>query len=119
MKPLITSRGLGLIAVVVIVGVAFVLLSKHFGPAARQADNLALARAHATRLEPQVRSDARFADIQLGANTGDGGCLWIYGSIISEQQSNDLRQIVEASHPPVPTRYDLRLVPPEPGTTNR
>ena len=118
MKQFITSRGLRIIVVLAIVGIALVLITRYFGPAARQADNLALARAHAAQLQPQVRGDARFANISLGANTGDGGSLWVYGSITTEQQSNDLRRLVESSHPPVPVRYDLRMVPSEPGSTN-
>jgi len=119
MKPLITSKGLSRIAMLVLVGSGLLLLTKYFGPAARQADNLALARALANRLEPQVHSDTRFADIRLGANTGHGGCLWVFGSVTSEQDSNDLHRLIEASHPPVATRYDLRLVPLEPGASNR
>jgi hypothetical protein len=118
MNRLLRSKGLRIITVVAIVGIAFVLVTRHFGPAARQADNLALARAHAARLQPQVRNDVRFADISLGANTGDGGSLWVYGSLASQQESNDLRRVVEASLPPVPVRYDLRMVPPDPGSTN-
>jgi len=119
MKPLIMPKGLSRIVMLVLVGGGLVLFTKYFGPAARQADNLALARAYANRLEPQVHSDTRFTDIRLGANTGHGGCLWVFGSVTSEQDSNDLHRLIEASHPPVSTRYDLRLVSPEPGSANR
>jgi len=118
MKPFITPKGLRTITLIAVGGIAFVLITQYFGPSASQGKNMALARAHATRLQPQVRSDSRFGDISLNANTGDGGSLWVYGSLTSEQESNDLRRVVEASHPPVPVRYDIRMVPPEPGTTN-
>ena len=119
MKRLVTSKGLQAIVLVAIVGVAVVFLTRHFGPAASQEKNLEAAREHASRLEPDIRRDSRFADIRLGAYTGDGGCLWVRGFLTSDQQSNELSRLVEASHPPVPVRYDIQILPPEPGRTNQ
>ena len=115
----ITSKGLRIFALIAIVGLVVVSLTRYFGPAASQAKNLAAAREHASRLEPEIHHDSRFADIKLGAYTGGGGCLWVYGFLTSDQVSNDLSRLVEASHPPVPVQYDIRILPPEPGTTNQ
>jgi hypothetical protein len=111
MSALITSKGRKIIVVVMVIGVVALILTYFFGPAARQAQNLALAREHASRIEPEIHRDPRFKDVKLGGYTGDGGCLWVIATLDSDGDSNDLHQLVEASHPPVRAHYDITVLP--------
>ena len=111
MNALITSMGRKIILVVAVTGIVALLLTYFFGPAARQAQNLAAARKHASRLEPEIHRDPRFKNVAFGGYTGDGGCLWVIATLDSKGDSNDLHQLVEASHPPVRTRYSITVLP--------
>jgi|ERR1043166_4439982 hypothetical protein len=118
MAAFITQKGMRAIVLITFLGVVAVILTHLFGPAASQAKNLAAAREHASRLEPDLHRDSRFTNVHLGPYTGDGGCLWVNAYLTSDRDSNDLRQLVEASHPPVRTRYSIIVIPPD-TETNR
>jgi hypothetical protein len=113
MPAAFTERGLRLIALVTLVGVVVLVFVHFFGPAASQSRNLTAAREHASRLEPEAHRDARFTNIHLGAYTGNGGCLWVVGTIFSEKDSNELRHWIDASRSPVRIKYSITVFPME------
>lgn len=111
MEPLVTAKGIRAIALVTLVGLAFVLLTRFFGPAASQRHNLDAASAHALKVLPLVQRDLRFTNVTLDMFTcGDGG-LWVHACLRSDRDSNDLVRLVESTHPPVPTRYEIYIDP--------
>ena len=113
MKKPVTSRGLQIIAIVTMLGVAAVLLIQRFGPFRRQMENMALAEQHIQVLRPMLLQDSRFTNIALHAFTGSGGSLSLSGELLSDRDLADLKHIVETSKPPVEVVYHVTVIPPE------
>jgi hypothetical protein len=113
MKQPVTSRGLQIIAIVTMLGVAAVLLIQRFGPFPRQMENIAAAEQHIQVLQPMLRQDPRFTNIALHSFTGSGGSLMVAGGLFSETDLQDLKKLVEASKPPVTVVYNVIVCPPE------
>ena len=111
-KP-VTSRGLQIIAIVTILGVATVLLIQRFGPFPRQMRNMAAAEQHIQILLPKLHQDARFTNIVLHSYTGSGGSLMVSGELFSESDLQELKTMVEVSKPPVKVVYYVPVYPPE------
>ena len=112
MKP-VTSKGLQIIAIVTMLGVAAVLLIQRFGPFPRQTENIAAAEQHIEVLRPMLQRDPRFSNIVMHSHTAAGGSLLVYGQLFSDEALTDLKQIVVTSKPPVEVVYHVYLVPPE------
>jgi hypothetical protein len=111
--PALTKFGLHKIAWVAIVGVALVILTwilpmPHFET--QQDRNLKAAAHHTAILKPIVHADSRFHDVQIGPFTGDGGCLWVVGSVDTQSQSDALKALVIHSKPPVATDYSIAVL---------
>ena len=113
MKQPVTSKGLQIIAVVAMLGVAAVLLIQQFGPFPRQMRNMAAAEQHIQTLRPMLQQDARFTNIALHPFTGAGGSLSVSGELLSDKDLADLKQIVATSKPPVEIFYRVNVIPPE------
>ena len=114
MKQPVTSKGLQIIAVVTMLGVAAVLLIQRFGPYPRQMENMAAAAQHIPILRPLLQKDVRFTNITLSVYSGGAnGSLAIDGELPSERDLQDLKQIVELSKPPVEVVYHVLVIPPE------
>ena len=113
MKKSLTSRGLQIIAIVTMLGVAAVLLIQRFGPFPRQMENMAAAEQHIQVLRPMLLQDSRFTNIALHVFTGAGGSLSLSGELLSDRDLEDLKQIVETSKPPVEVVYHVTVIPPE------
>jgi len=111
-KP-VTARGLQIIAIVTMLGVAAVLLIQRFGPFPSQMARMAQAEQHIQILRPMLQSDARFTNITLHPFTGAGGSLSLSGELLSESDLAELKQIVLASKPPVEVVYRVYVIPPE------
>ncbi|WP_395748225.1 hypothetical protein [Prosthecobacter sp.] len=77
-------------------------------PITQQMRNLKAAARHAPVINVLLQHDARFAEVQAGSWTGEGGCLMIHGVLASESDLPDLRKIVELSKPPLRVRYYLQ-----------
>ena len=113
MKKPVTSRGLQIIAIVTMLGVAAVLLIQRFGPFPRQMENMAAAEQHIQILRPMLQQDPRFTNLSLHVFTGAGGSLSLSGELYSDRDLADLKQIVQTSKPPVEVVYHVFVVPPE------
>ncbi|MBI5384347.1 MAG: hypothetical protein HZA90_06625 [Verrucomicrobia bacterium] len=113
MKQPVTSKGLRIIAIITILGVATVLLIQRFGPYPRQMQNMAAAGQHIQILRPMLQQDSRFTNIALHAFTGVGGSLSLSGELYSDRDLAHLKQLVQASKPPVEVVYHVFVVPPE------
>jgi hypothetical protein len=112
MKQHVTPKGLQIIAVVTMLGVAAVLLIQRFGPYPRQMANMAAAKEHIEILRPMIHQDARFTNIKLYPFTGRGGSLSVSGELLSDRDLADLKEIVERSKPPVQIAYHVGVIPP-------
>src|SRR6185436_18657088 len=112
MKP-VTSKGLQIIAIVTMLGVAAVLLIQRFGPFPRQMENMAAAEQHIQVLRPMLQQDPRFTNIALHPFTGAGGSLSLSGELLSDRDLADLKQLVETSKPPMKVVYHVTVIPPE------
>ena len=113
MKKPVTSRGLQIIAIVTMLGVAAVLLIQRFGPFPRQMENMAAAEQHIQILRPMLQQDSRFTNIALHPFTGAGGSLSVSGELLSDRDLADLKQMVVTSKPPVEVVYHVFVIPPE------
>ena len=80
-----------------------------YSPAGVQARNMRTAAAHAERLRPDLSADSRFRDVTLGAYTGGLGSLIVLGRVDSEQDLAALRQILDASSPPVEVAWAVKV----------
>ena len=113
MKHPITSRGLQIIAIVTMLGVAAVLVIQRFGPFPRQMQNMAAAERHIEILRPLLQQDFRFTNIALYPFSAAGGSLSVSGELVSEQDLSDLKQLVDRSRPPVEVVYSVSVIPHE------
>ena len=113
MKQAVTPRGLQIIAIVTMLGVAVVLLIQRFGPFPRQMQNMAAAEQHIRILRPVLQQDSRFTNIMLDAFSGAGGSLAVSGELLSDKDLADLKQIVATTKPPVEVVYQVVVIPPE------
>lgn len=109
----VTSKGLQIIAIVTMLGVAAVLLIQRFGPFPRQMENMAAARQHIQILRPALQQDSRFTNIVLHPFTGAGGSLLVSGELLSDAALTDLKQVVVTSKPPVEIVYHVYVIPLE------
>jgi hypothetical protein len=109
MKPMITRDGLVKILIITAVLVFVFIAAYPFAPAARQSHRLAVAREHATLLSPKITADPRFAHVQLGAYTGDGGVFWVIGNVSSQADLITLQAIVAESAPPIETKWSVEV----------
>jgi hypothetical protein len=113
MKQLVTSKGLKIIAVLtVLAAVAVWFLVQQFGYP-RQRANMAAADKHIPILLPMLQKDSRFTNITVHTFTGANGSLFIAGELPAESDLRDLKQMVEASKPPVAVVYHVDIIPPE------
>jgi len=99
------------ILLVTVAGVVGLILVYTFGPAAKQRRRMVLAQEHAARIESQVYGDARFRHVSFGENTMHDGCFFVRGYVTSEQALADLKHVIEATSPPVPTYFAVRVYP--------
>ena len=113
MKQPITSKGLQIIAIITMLGVAAVLLIQRFGPYPRQMQNIAAAEQHIQILRPMLQQDSRFTNIAVHVFTGAGGSLALSGELYSDRDLADLKEVVQSSKPPVEVVYHVFVVPPE------
>jgi spermidine/putrescine-binding protein len=77
----------------------------------QQGIHMQKAAEHIPRLEPSIRADSRFQNVQLQPFTSDNGCLLVRGFVESNQALEDLRHIVEKSNPPVVTKFVVDVIP--------
>jgi len=94
MKPIVTRDGLVKILILTAVLVFSFMAFYPFSPAAQQGRRLAIAREHADLVRPKIKADQRFAHVQVGAYTGDGGMFWIIGNVSSADDLAALRQLI-------------------------
>lgn len=87
-------------------------VSAYFGPIS-QLKRMKLAQDHADKLTPAIGSDARFLGIRLGKYTGQGGMFSVSGFVATDSDLDSLRQLIEASRPPVKTHWIVHVVGPE------
>src|SRR5262245_55729685 len=69
--------------------------------------NMDLARQHAARVTPQLHQDARFTNVNLYAFGRPSAPFLIKGTVTSDVDLADLRQILLATRPPVPITWDV------------
>jgi hypothetical protein len=72
------------------------------------------AQTHISVIQPAIRADARFDDVQLTPFTKDNGTLLVIGSVASDEALRDLRRIIDKSNPPVPMTFAVVVLPDEP-----
>lgn len=106
----ITRRGLFLILAVLVGALVIDYVAWHTRSA--QDRNIQLARSHAVTVTPRLRADPRFELVQCGGGTAEGGCFWVFGIVSSEQDFAALRHLVNSTHPPVHTLYQIRVEAP-------
>ena len=107
---MITRKGLRMILLVTFVGIALVRWAQVAGPHARQMNRLSLARLHADKYQPLIKSDARFKSVRLDAYTGEGGCFMVHGVVATTNDLEELKREIEATEPPVPTQWRVRVI---------
>ena len=73
--------------------------------------NMERARTHIAVIQPAIRADARFQNVEVAPYTKDNGCLLVHGYVTSEQALNDLRRIIDGSKSPVLTRFTVSVIP--------
>jgi hypothetical protein len=88
--------------------VTSLLLIQSGYPITQQMRNLKVAGNHAPIINALLQHDMRFAKVQAGSWTGEGGCISIFGELNSESDLPDLKKIVELSKPPLRVLYGLR-----------
>jgi len=76
-----------------------------YSPAGSQTINMRRAARHIDVLLPQLRAEARFADVGLTPYTASGGSLAVSGTVATEHDLADLRALIESSHPPVKASF--------------
>lgn len=102
---MIIKKGLGLIIIITLIGIAFVKWAQVSGPFAQQMKRLALAQAHADKYQAVIKANKKFEFVGLGAYTGDDGCFFVHGVVGSTNDLNELKAIIERTNPPVPTKW--------------
>jgi hypothetical protein len=96
---------------------AFVVWLFLFGPQAQQTRNMKRAEEHIAKIAPLLEKDPKFRDVRLKPYTGLGGSLAVLGSVSSPAEMREVRDIVNASNPPVPVYYQLQLSKKEQAVT--
>ncbi len=107
MKQFFTTRGLKFIAGITILGIPLAMLVNHFSPPTIQHVNMAAAKRHIPILRPLLEKDKRFSQIRVEVYSGYDGTLLVAGSVKSEKDFENLKQIIKASRPPVATIYEV------------
>lgn len=113
MKQHVTSKGLRIIPIVTILGVAAVLLIQRFDPFLRQVENRETALQHIQVILPMLQRDSRFTRLWLRPSPDSDSSIAISGKLFSEADLQELKKIVEASRPPVTVVYHVKVLPPE------
>jgi hypothetical protein len=72
-----------------------------YSRAASTQRHLTLAHEHVTRLEPMLGQDPRFVGVHVIETAREGGVIQVSGTVASLETLRQLRQLVEASNPPV------------------
>lgn len=108
-KQTVTLDGLVKILIITAICVFSFIAYHPYSPAGKQAKNLTLARAHANLLKPSIESDPRFTQISVGGFTGEGGMLYVGGWVSNDQDFESLKTFVEASNPPVETKWNVEV----------
>ena len=122
MKPFVTRDSLVKILIITAVLVFVFIAYYPFSPAARQGRRLAVAREHADLVRPKIKADSRFAHVDVGSFTGDGGVFWVVGNVSSEEDLARLRTLVTETESPIETKWSVEvweLPPEETGTSNQ
>ncbi len=103
------ERWLKIIGVTVGLVFAVFFVLYHHSPAWRQARNLALAE----EWKPAVRSALSvrgLSDLTVGSYTGEGGTLWVLGTVPDERAALAVREAVESVNPPLRVKYSIRVM---------
>ena len=95
----------------IIIGSAMLAVSVffYFSVIFRAQRNEKKAQRHIEYLSPTIKSDERFKDVQMYADTS--GKLNIFGVIKNESELSDLTEIVFSSNPPVRVEWTMRYGP--------
>jgi hypothetical protein len=92
-------RRIPFVLVIAAVLLAFVLYYP-YSPGGRQAATMRKMREYGTKVEPQIKKDARFADVVL--HCGSTSCkIRIEGTVASEPDLLALDDLVKQTSPPV------------------
>ncbi len=105
----VTRDGLVKILIITATFVFIFIAAYPFTPAARQGRRLAIAREHAVLVRPSLNADPRFAHVQVGAYTGDGGVFWVVGNVSSEDDLLRLRQLISESDPTIDVKWTVQV----------
>jgi hypothetical protein len=90
--------------------VAGIWLYAWFGPTAiRQWRRIGMARDHVPVLEPLLRRESIFGDVDVGGGTAGGGTLLLVGHVASPAELQRLQSLVAATNPPVEAVYAVRV----------
>jgi hypothetical protein len=104
----ISKLGAVLIVGVTIVGGIIVGLCYAFGPAAQQQRNMALCAAHCEKLAEVTAGDPRYEFVEFTYTTSEN--MSALGHVGSQEDLDDLMEIVRTSDPPRPVRWHVAVV---------
>ena len=76
-----------------------------------QSYHMKLAREFLPVITPAVDSHKEFHDVRVQVWTGAGGGLIAVGTVETEQQRSELRNIIAATKPPVVVSYMIKVLP--------
>jgi hypothetical protein len=72
---------------------------------------MAEAKAHVPAIQRELAQDRRFRAVQVEVTTAMAGGIELSGRLASEADFADLKRIVEATSPPGPIRWSVKVIP--------
>lgn len=110
------SRILVLLVGVLVLFLVFVVVSPYLPeevwPRNGQIRRVKLATEFIAAHASAIHADPRFSDVQVAPFQGRGGCIFVYGSVPSETDRRDLKQIINAKIPPVEVWFNVTTTAP-------
>ena len=74
-----------------------------------QQRNLNLVNAYLPAAQAAIAADPRYSDVTLFAYTGDDGCVGVSGQVRTASDLAALQQAIEATHPPRPIHWTVKV----------
>lgn len=72
-----------------------------FSPGVRQQRNMSKAQTFADQHLAEIRTDPRFAEVQMEPHTFSNGSLFVTGSVATRADCEALRAVIQSLNPPV------------------